>query len=72
MADRDELIRLTLQQLDARRVSRRRFIGRAGIGVSMVGGDQLSLLLHAGNVMGATPGDAVWGGSLEYSVGLWR
>ncbi len=31
MADRDELIRLTLQQLDARRVSRRRFIGRAGM-----------------------------------------
>ena len=31
MAERDELIRLTLQQLDARRVSRRRFMGRAGL-----------------------------------------
>jgi hypothetical protein len=46
--------------------------GRAGVGVSVVGGDQLSLLIHAGNVMGAAPGDAVWGGSLEYSIGLWR
>jgi hypothetical protein len=48
------------------------FFGRAGIGVSVIGADQLSLSLHAGNVMGASPGDAVWGGSLEYAVDLWR
>lgn len=35
MTDRDELIRLTLQQLDARRASRRRFVGHAGL---MAGG----------------------------------
>lgn len=45
---------------------------RAGAGASLIGSDQLLLSANAGNVLGAAPGNAVWGLSLEYSRSLWK
>jgi Tetratricopeptide repeat len=47
--------------------------GRAGVGVSLLGEDMLSVSARASNVVGvATPGKTVWSVQAEYAVSLWK
>lgn len=48
------------------------FSGRAGLSLSLGDADRLSLQAEVSNVVGAQPGDAVWGAGVRYSRGLWR
>jgi hypothetical protein len=45
--------------------------GTLGLGISVLGGDQLSILASASNVVGTTPGFAVYTLGADYAVSRW-